>query len=105
MEQPKIFVQIVDTKLQHLSGTSKKGNDYDMYMQTMYLHHGGVIPDKFEKILDSEKDDDGKVIEPQPYPVGEYDINMSESFDVFNGRITFNPVLIARKAASNSKAA
>jgi len=47
----QLQIEITDEEVQHLSGTSKKGNDYDMYLQTMYLHGDGQYPEKFEHPL------------------------------------------------------
>jgi len=41
-------IEITDEEVQHLTGKSKQGNDYDMRLQTMYLHGENQYPDRFE---------------------------------------------------------
>ena len=90
------FVQICDTSVQELSGTSKWGKPYQMRIQTAYLHCGKPHPDPFEVVIPSHKDKEGNVVHDAPYAVREYDFDLEKSIKVSQGRLTFNPVLIPR---------
>ena len=51
----KFQIEIVDTEVQILSGTSKAGKPYEMKLQAAYLHNGGAYPEKFELILHAQR--------------------------------------------------
>ena len=88
-------IEINDSEVQTITGVSAKGKPYSMQLQTAYFHQDGqVYPDKFEVILPRPKNDKEVV---SPYPKGFYTVDYSKSFNVYNGRLSFNPVLVPAK--------
>ena len=87
----QIKIEIVDTELQIISGTSKGGKPYSMTLQTAYLYTDAPYPEKFEVILPKPQKEGEEV---KPYPKGMYTPDLTKSVTVFNGRINFNPQLI-----------
>lgn len=90
----KFQIEIVDTEVQLLSGTSKAGKPYEMSLQVAYLHNGGAYPEKFEVIL--PRGENGS--KSHPYQKGFYPYKTSPR--VFGGRIINDIVLDVKPSAT-----
>lgn len=88
-------IEIVNSDVQTITGTSAKGKPYEMKLQTAYFHQvGQTYPDKFEVILPRAVN--GQTV--KPYAAGFYTVDYDKSFNVYNGRLSFSPVLVPQSS-------
>jgi len=79
------IIETLSTDLNKLSGKTAKGKDWNMSLQTFYLHIPGVpFPDKFEMVLPR----DASGVTAPAYPVGKYEL--LSAVEVRDGRLLTN---------------